>query len=625
MAKLEALERRGFVLTISHKGKSERNRIVGLALAQGVLSPILMVLGEQYPSGERGRVESDASIRVDLKNLEITRPPGAAWMQAVVLRDQSIPLHITLRKETCKDFAALNDFEGKLFAAKSTLEQGLPDQGDQPPGPDEVARAHREAVRSRHAPKTDEKKQAARPAVPSALRSSKAGSNLGSGKAVHDLQAVFGATETVQTARFYGRDGSGFFGASKTSGSRQAAAARDARSDAEWKAMRDAERGRPSPGAGSKGESIVERAIHGAPSSVAVGPRAGAAAGKRGAALAAAVGPSKVQRVSASPASSAGLQLQLELGGGRRPAPAQPSASGFKNIGNTCYINAVLSALVGLPPFVADVLRQWPAFARPLGGNSVCSALHSLLHGATQGEAQPATTRRLKQAIAKRSSQFEGSAQQDAHEFLSDCIDALQEEMAAVVKAPPPPAAPATPAAGGGTPADEITPLLDSTLPDESGLPCALNFTTRVRHTLTCTGCGHSWCREELLRHISLDIPPAGGGGAGATPGRGGGGGPSGTDPALLAFTAAVGGKPVGGPPDLHAALSAFFADDLVEVACEQCGGREARVAHAISSLPRVLTLHLKRFEMTPGGSVRNASAKSAKWISSFGEVDFWP
>ena len=125
-----------------------------------------MVLGEQYPSGERGRVESDASIRVDLKNLEITRPPGAAWMQAVVLRDQSIPLHITLRKETCKDFAALNDFEGKLFAAKSTLEQGLPDQGDQPPGPDEVARAHREAVRSRHAPKTDEKKQAAEPWSP---------------------------------------------------------------------------------------------------------------------------------------------------------------------------------------------------------------------------------------------------------------------------------------------------------------------------------------------------------------------------------------------------------------------------------------------------------------------------
>ena len=164
MAKLEALERRGFVLTISHKGKSERNRIVGLALAQGVLSPILMVLGEQYPSGERGRVESDASIRVDLKNLEITRPPGA--VQAVVLRDQSISLHITLRKETCKDFAALNDFVGKLFAAKSTLEQGLPDQGDQPPDPDEVARAHREAVRSRHAPKTDEKKQAAEPWSP---------------------------------------------------------------------------------------------------------------------------------------------------------------------------------------------------------------------------------------------------------------------------------------------------------------------------------------------------------------------------------------------------------------------------------------------------------------------------
>ena len=47
-----------------------------------------------------------------------------------------------------------------------------------------------------------------------------------------------------------------------------------------------------------------------------------------------------------------------------------------------------------------------------------------------EGDDKPATPRRLKDAIARRSSQFAGFAQQDAHEFLADCLEGLQEEMA---------------------------------------------------------------------------------------------------------------------------------------------------------------------------------------------------
>jgi uncharacterized UBP type Zn finger protein len=74
------------------------------------------------------------------------------------------------------------------------------------------------------------------------------------------------------------------------------------------------------------------------------------------------------------------------------------------------------------------------------------------------------------------------------------------------------------------------------------------------------------------MRHFSLDLPPT----AGSTAQR--------------------------PPPDLQGLLNAFFAPDAVEVACEKCDGRSATVEHRIVKLPRVLTLHLKRFDHSSAG-----------------------
>ena len=290
-------------------------------------------------------------------------------------------------------------------------------------------------------------------------------------------------------------------------------------------------------------------------------------------------------------------------------------AGGFRNIGNTCYINAVLSALLGLRPFVTDVLSSIPLFAPRLDQSSLFSALSAIMHQRqVEGDDKPATPRRLKDAIARRSAQFAGFAQQDAHEFLADCLDGLQEEMmgalkevsaldkeitpplhpaqtmsavgaaAAAIAAGESSTTPATAAIGGGgdagVPGGGETAVLGGggALPSDGELPCAINFTTEVEHELTCTQCGHRWCRGEVMRHFSLDLPSA-----------------------SQQTTRAPGGRPPPSP-DLQSLLSAFFADDAVEVACERCDGHTATVTHRISKLPRVLTLHLKRFDHTATG-----------------------
>jgi len=122
-------------------------------------------------------------------------------------------------------------------------------------------------------------------------------------------------------------------------------------------------------------------------------------------------------------------------GGTRAVQPRQQSAAssgggGFKNLGNTCYMNATLAALLAIRPFVRDLTS--PALSERLTRHlpdtlSVYRALLGLVHDLEGGGTS--APRLLKQAIAQRSKQFAGHEQQDAHEFLSDCLDLLHDEL----------------------------------------------------------------------------------------------------------------------------------------------------------------------------------------------------
>lgn len=85
----------------------------------------------------------------------------------------------------------------------------------------------------------------------------------------------------------------------------------------------------------------------------------------------------------------------------------------------------------------------------------------------------------LKDAIAKTMDLFQGSTQQDAHEFLSGCLSLLEEE---------------------------VDTYLKKNNIEHIRCPVNNNFTCHVEHTLVCPLCHVVSKKVESYHDFSLDI-----------------------------------------------------------------------------------------------------------------------
>lgn len=134
--------------------------------------------------------------------------------------------------------------------------------------------------------------------------------------------------------------------------------------------------------------------------------------------------------------------------------------NGFRNVGNSCYVNAVLQSLLSLRPFVHDLWELVESDGGELGGGSSspssstsvtispsssfkrvrqvglsqrqASFFRSLAQVAREKEDSNhgvIDVKHLKDVIAKRYPRFSGNAQQDAHEFFSQCLNQLNDEV----------------------------------------------------------------------------------------------------------------------------------------------------------------------------------------------------
>ena len=215
---------------------------------------------------------------------------------------------------------------------------------------------------------------------------------------------------------------------------------------------------------------------------------------------------------------------------------------GVKNLGNTCYLSAVLQVLSNLAGFHGELQHAVSKLNLPT--DSIASILLkciSALQSSTAGTAlSPAD---LKKVLEQRAKLFEGFLQQDAHEALCNLLDGLQEEILLAEKHQ----------LGYGA-AICAKATLD---------PCTKMFSLAVKRTVKCVHCGEESCATEQYSHLSLELSNN--------------------------YNSV----------DIPQLLSVFFKEELVDKTCEKCKSEMAphTVDRKIVRAPRVLALHLKRFK----------------------------
>jgi Ubiquitin carboxyl-terminal hydrolase len=105
--------------------------------------------------------------------------------------------------------------------------------------------------------------------------------------------------------------------------------------------------------------------------------------------------------------------------------PLRNSFQGLRNLGNTCYLNASLQMLFTCrKQFVS--LRKWRGAGLT---QSLCWIDRELDRKGTARPLQQISPSRVKDAIDAKTDKFAGSEQRDAHEFLSDLVDYVHEEL----------------------------------------------------------------------------------------------------------------------------------------------------------------------------------------------------
>ena len=229
---------------------------------------------------------------------------------------------------------------------------------------------------------------------------------------------------------------------------------------------------------------------------------------------------------------------------------------GLRNLGNTCYLNSSIQMLVTLVGTTTGKTNDWWDGLRGRGGpltKSLIDVVDQLMMPPRIGMLSAVNPSQVKNAIDAITDKFAGYEQRDAHEFLSDLIDSVHEELdkdspvargEGTLGAPHTKASP-NPASRAGD--DENETVKQNPLPTD-------DFRLTVEVCLSCESCGYERKKTEIYRHLSVDIMSDNGNQMGS----------------------------------IANGLNHFFEPEVLEIRCEKC----AQGSHAKRSL-RILSRYV--------------------------------
>jgi Ubiquitin carboxyl-terminal hydrolase/Est1 DNA/RNA binding domain/Telomerase activating protein Est1 len=311
---------------------------------------------------------------------------------------------------------------------------------------------------------------------------------------------------------------------------------------------------------------------------------------------------------------------------------------GLENLKNTCYMNASLQMLYTLKDFCGSLTST--AAAGLVDGNSRSSACTTLLLTKSvkhiYEELQVSTTQNngpvrpdtIKNAMDGLTGKFSGFEQHDAHEFLTDLIEFLHEEHLKAKKTifsgadPLPPVAP-QPApkdcvhdsgesnanndnddggslddgANAATTNTTINAATEETLQgtdlkSSSFTACPEDDDDDFRLTcvvhLTCSSCGYFRSKEEIHRHLSLDVIAP-------------------VTPDAETTTESNDGKGISSnkkssttimPCSLQASLEHFFRGECRKIKCDNC--KDGKFAFQSRQITKRYVFSVQQFHHSP-------------------------
>ncbi|KAK2495475.1 hypothetical protein MC885_021484 [Smutsia gigantea] len=234
----------------------------------------------------------------------------------------------------------------------------------------------------------------------------------------------------------------------------------------------------------------------------------------------------------------------------------QKLSQGFINLGNTCYMNAILQALLSIPSFAEDLLNQsFYGNSTDLNAFNMCLTELLILKDVDIRKVKELLLGNIMKRISAVSSVFSGNTQNDAYEFLSHCLNLMQENRVTLN----------TIRQRKTESEEENSPqqvFADSAATNLLTCPVITNFEFELLASIICKECGHIVLKTEVSNSLSISIP---------------------SERQAL-------------PVSIQSALDIFFKAEELEYECEKCKCKSSVLQQKLIRLPRVLIVHLKRY-----------------------------